>query len=263
MSKWLLIILGVLICVSGCETPGTGLGIREFDDILEQDSDVVCLDDGFDKRCILIIPGPAGKDGKDGVDGKDGESIVGPPGLPGRDGETKVIHVTEFRYVDVPIPEPIPASDVSDVPIPEPIPASDVSDVPVPEPIPASDISPAPKRVVAEAIVHPSGSVHPIPAETTHAADQVVHVSHLTEARHTQIPNDSDIWHIAIYDTGDGVDLYVYPRSLPPNDRLDFHEGEGTELQGTRAGVNELLRMFLAEHNTHIASVVGDATILE
>ena len=249
MSKWLLIILGVLICVSGCETPGTGLGIREFDDILERDSDVVCLDDGFDKRCILIIPGPAGKDGKDGVDGKDGESIVGPPGLPGRDGETKVIHVTEFRYVDVSIPEPILASDVSPVP--------------VPEPIPASDVSPAPKRVVAEAIVHPSGSVHPIPAETTHAADQVVHVSHLTEARHTQIPNDSDIWHIAIYDTGDGVDLYVYPRSLPPNDRLDFHEGEGTELQGTRAGVNELLRMFLAEHNTHIASVVGDATILE
>jgi hypothetical protein len=234
MSKWLLIILGVLIYVSGCETPGTGLGIREFDDILERDSDVVCLDDGFDKRCILIIPGPAGKDGKDGVDGK---TIYLIP----QQTLTPAVHVISANNLSFADPIPVPSTEIE---------------------TPTSDLI-ASRKIYVEAATHITGAIIIAPAAHITPADKVIYVSHLTDTQHVTPPADNKIWHIAIYNTGDGVDLYVYPRSLPPNDRLDFHEGEGTELQGTRAGVNELLRMFLAEHNTHIASVVGDATILE
>ena len=118
-----LILLVLAVFVSGCETPGVGLGIQDFDEILDRNNNVVCLDDGFDKRCILVIDGEDGKDGKDAKDGKDGL-----PGLPGRDGKTTVVHVTEFRFIDV----PVPASEVMPQPIPEPIPEPQ----PLPEPIP-------------------------------------------------------------------------------------------------------------------------------
>ena len=234
MSKWLLIILGVLIYMSGCETPGTGLGIREFDDILERDSDVVCLDDGFDKRCILIIPGPAGKDGKDGEDGK---TIYLIP----QQTLTPAVHVISANNLSFADPIPVPSTEIE---------------------TPTSDLI-ASRKIYVEAATHITGAIIIAPAAHITPADKVIYVSHLTDTQHVTPPPVNEIWHIAIYDTGDGVDLYVYPRSLPPNDRLDFHEGEGTELQGTRAGVNELLRMFLAEHNTYIASIIGDETIVD
>ena len=248
MKLWTALLTTIfLVGCSDIPTPGI------LKNLIYEDENTTCFDDGFDTLCITAVDGkdgidgingesiigPPGKDGSDGSDGIDGESIIGPPGPPGRDGTTTVIHRTKFRYVDIPHPEPEP------------------------EPTPVIPTTPPPKRIVVEAVVHPTESVHPIPAETLHVADQIVHVSHLTEARHTQIPNNSEIWHIAIYDTGAGVDLYVYPRSLPPNDRLDFHSGEGTELQGTRAGVNELLRMFLEEHNTHIDEALGDLSIID
>ena len=90
-------------------------------------------------------------------------------------------------------------------------------------------------------------------------------MSHLTDATHVVVPSDDKIWHIAIYEPlqSNEVDLYVYPRSLPPNERLYFHEGEGTELQGTREGVNRLLRMFLEEHDKKIGSALGNKEIID
>ena len=107
--------------------------------------------------------------------------------------------------------------------------------------------------------------MHPIPAETINNSDTVIHVSHLSPATHVVVPSDDKIWHIAIYEPpgSQEVDLYVYPRSLPPNDRLYFHEGEGTELQGTREGVNRLLRMFLEEHDKKIGSALGNKEIID
>ena len=253
--KQLLGLLALFIVIYGCETPGTGLGIREFDDILERDSDVVCLDDGFDKRCILVIPGPAGKDGVDGVDGIDG--------VDGVDGKTIYLipsqSLTQAVHV---IPQQILTQAVhvihaDNLSFADPIPVPTVQIE-----TPASDLT-ASRKIYVEAVTDINGAIIITPAAHITPADTVIYVSNLTAAKHTNPPDPSKIWHIAIYDTDDGVDLYVYPRSLPPNDRLNFHEGEGTELQGTRAGVNELLRVYLSEHNTHILSVLGDETIID
>ena len=62
-----------LLCISlilaiGCETPYTGhLGPEGFNGWIEsEENGFVCLWNGFDRICIQMIEGPAGKDGKDG-----------------------------------------------------------------------------------------------------------------------------------------------------------------------------------------------------
>ena len=257
-----------MIFIVGCsDIPTPGI----LDKLIYQDQNTTCFDDGFDTLCITATDGSDGVDGvdgkngidgvdgigKDGIDGRDGRDGIdgygidgvdgrdgrdGKDGRDGRDGTTTIVHVTEFQYIDVPIPLP-----------------------PAPAPAPEPEPTPIPKRIVAEAVIHPSGSVHPIPAETLNFSDTVIHVSHLSDATHTVVPTDDKIWHIAIYEPpqSNEVDLYVYPRSLPPNDRAYFHEGEGTELQGTREGVNRLLRMFLEEHDKKIGSALGNKEIID
>ena len=247
-----------IIFIVGCsDTPTPGI----LSKLIYEDENTTCFSDGFDAVCVTAVDGidgvdgvdgigidgkdgsdgvdGIGIDGKDGVDGRDGrDGIDGRDGRDGRDGTTTIVHVTEFQYIDVPIPLP---------------------------PAPAPSPEPTPKRIIAEAIIHPSGSVHPIPAETLNFSDTVIHVSHLSDATHVVLPDDDKIWHIAIYEPpgSQEVDLYVYPRSLPPNDRAYFHEGEGTELQGTREGVNQLLRMFLEEHDKKIGQALGNKEIID
>ena len=67
-----------------------------------------------------------------------------------------------------------------------------------------------------EASTHITGAIIVDPAAHITHADKIIHVSHLTDTQHVAPPNPNLIWHIAIYDTGDGIDLYVYPRSLSP-----------------------------------------------
>ena len=232
-----------LLLMFGCsETPTPGI----LSKIIYQDDNVTCYTDGFDEVCFF--PGKDGrdgidgrdgtdaKDGKDGRDGRDGtDAKDGRDGIDGRDGTDgtiTVIHEREFEYINVPVPAPTP--------------------------------EPA-KRIIAEAIVHPSDYVHTIPVETLHPADTVVHVSHLTDATHTEIPSDDKIWHIAIKDspeTQNEIWIYVYPRSLPPNDRRNDYYG-GTEIQGTKDGANQLLRMYLEEHHVKIGNGVGNLEIID
>ena len=196
--RWTLTGLTCMLIIACSDVPTPGI----LKNLIYEDENTTCYDDGFDILCITAV------DGKDGIDGIDGESIVGPPGkdgsdgrdgesitgLPGRDGTTTVIHQTEFRYVDIPHPEPVPESTPA----------------------------PTPKRVIVEAVVHPTESIHPIPAQITHTADHIVHVSHLTEVTHTEIPPHHAIWHVAIQTLDDNhIAIYVYPRSLNPNDRSE------------------------------------------
>ena len=252
MKNHFLLIPLILLGVAGCsDVPTPGI----LSKLIFEDENTTCFSDGFDTVCITATDGSDGVDGIDGIgidgkDGSDGVGISGKDGVDGRDGRdgidgkdgrdgtTTIVHVTEFQYIDVPIPLP---------------------------PAPSPEPEPTPKRIIAEAIIHPSGSVHPIPAESINNSDTVIHVSHLTPATHTEIPTDDKIWHIAIFEPSQSneVDLYVYPRSLPPNDRLYFHEGEGTELQGTREGVNRLLRMFLTEHHVKVGSALGNKEIID
>ena len=241
-SNFILPICTILLLI-GCQTPysGNALTVNDVDKYIQKTGeDTVCLEDGFDAVCIKVIPGPQGERGKDG------RSIVGPPGLPGRDGITTVIHRTEFRYVDVPHPAPVSI----------PTPVAEQEPEFVPEPTSA-------KRVVVEAVVHPTNSVHPIMEETTHQDDEVVHVSHLTEMTHTEMPEENEIYHIAIKTLADeSLAVYAYPRSLDPNERRNDFSG-GTELQGTRDGVNSLLEMYVKEHSTEITNSVGDIGIID
>ena len=81
-------------------------------------------------------------------------------------------------------------------------------------------------------MIHPSGSVHPIPADSINNSDTIVHVSHLSDATHVVVPSDDKIWHIAIYEPLQGrtrltsmyirvrchlMTAYIFMRAKVPN----------------------------------------------
>ena len=229
-----VLLLFMMFLVFACsDVPYTGpmLTVDDVDRYLNSTGeDTVCLQDGFDSICVQLVPGPTGADGTDGKDGRDGtDGNMGPPGLPGRDGTTTIVHVYEFSFIEHKAEKPTAAASL----------------------------------IVAEAVSHSSGTVHPIPAETQTEADHVVHVSNLTPDTHETLPDDNAIWHIDIHDNPNSVELYVYPRSMPLDQRLDFYPGTGTELQGTRKSVNQMLRMYLKEHNTHVSSILGEESVVD
>lgn len=110
--------------------------------------------------------------------------------------------------------------------------------------------------------------------------DTVVYVPGLTDVVRQQAPGDDEIWHVTINHPGDDgiwhhnfnylpdsnlltydIELYIYPRTLPLQDRLSF---DGLiELQGTKEGVNALLKFYMAEFGVYISDISGDASILE
>ena len=84
------LVSALFLCV-GCQTPYSGiLGPEDFNGWVESETDgFVCLWNGFDRICVLAIPGPPGKDGTDGRDGKDG-----------RDGQTFIaIHERRIEVI--------------------------------------------------------------------------------------------------------------------------------------------------------------------
>lgn len=67
------LVPALFLCL-GCQTPYSGtLGPEDFNGWVESDTDgFICLWNGFDRICVLVIPGPPGKDGTDGRNGRDG-----------------------------------------------------------------------------------------------------------------------------------------------------------------------------------------------
>ena len=116
------------------------------------------------------------------------------------------------------------------------------------------------KTVFVAAPTHVNNSPILAPAQHVQPHDTVVHVTHLSQTKHVSHPPDHEIWHIAIREEAGGVVIYIYPRSLDPESRLNF---DGCcELQGTREDVNVLLGLWLAEHDRDVTKIIGNNSIL-
>lgn len=90
-------LVSALFLCFGCQTPYHGtLGPEDFNGWIESETDeFICLWNGFDRICVLAIPGPPGKDGIDGRDGTDGRD-----GRNGRDGQTFIaIHERRIEVI--------------------------------------------------------------------------------------------------------------------------------------------------------------------
>ena len=96
-------LVSALFLCFGCQTPYSGiLGPEDFNGWVESETDgFVCLWNGFDRICVLAIPGPPGKDGTDGGDGRDGtDGRDGKDGKDGKDGQTFIaIHERRIEVV--------------------------------------------------------------------------------------------------------------------------------------------------------------------
>ena len=240
----IILYVGLIFFLGGCQTPYVDypLGIGDIDKIVTSD-EWVCLEDGFDAVCLKAIPGPPGKDGKDGktIYLIPSQSLTQAVHVIPQQILTQAVHVIHADNLSFADPIPVPAVQIEE---------------------PESDLITS-RTIYVEAWMHITGAIIIIPARDITSADKVIYVSNLTTSQVVVALYDNAIWHIKIHETPNGVEIYVYPRSLPPNDRLRFYPGSGTELQGTRQGVNELLRVYLSEHNTHILSVLGDETIID
>ena len=78
------------------------------------------------------------------------------------------------------------------------------------------------------------------------------------------VPADyGDIWHVVVNDLPDGnVEIYVYNRSISPNDRQDY-PGD-SELQGTAEDVNYLLDLYFEENRgNHVVHAEDPHGIIE
>ena len=100
-----VIPLLALILILGCQTPYSGtLGPEKFDGWVSEkgwvsdNTQLVCIANGFDEVCLLAVHGTDGLDGKDGADGLDGSD--------GKDGQiVQLVRIVEklvdrFIYVD-------------------------------------------------------------------------------------------------------------------------------------------------------------------
>ena len=248
--KRILYVLAIIALI-GCEQYRGIVSPGNIDKYVQTGS-LVCLEDGETVLCIkqVAVPGPQGEPGRDGVSivgpaGPQGEQgIQGEPGIDGidgqdgKDGEDGAVIMVVTPYIRLETSTEVFVMEISQG---------------IPEDEPDVYVTP-----VAAVQVPVGGGETTI---TPSRSDDSVSVSPTT----TPLPDNGEIWHV-MYRTEDGqAHVYVYPRerdiqTVPP---FEISEMFKIELQGTRAAVNYLLQIKLAEDSVSLGTIGGVQGVID